>query len=305
LQEEYFNVGLTYELFLRAFGELDIIHEEQITDDDLNGYKVLVLGDVKLLPEKTARHIQSFVRNGGIVIADCVPQMDAWKKPLNVMRELFGVSHAVTDRVMQEGQWVPFVNLPPKMSFPPPAGYKPQKARMDMVAGKTFDHNYGFKVISPRQTKVTSGKIMLKMKSGQPALVSHQVGKGKTYLLGFCVQDTYFDTWKNDDEGARKQLRDLVSGIFEDAKIKSHIYSSNPDIEASVRANSSEGYLFVINHEAKDTNTTVRLADLDFKVGKIVDVETGKPLMFKHTNGEIEFTIQAPFATTRLFRVKP
>ena len=305
LQEEYFNVGLTFELFLRAFGELDIIHEEQITDDDLNGYKVLVLGDAKLLPEKTARHIESFVRNGGIIIADCVPQMDAWKKPLSVMTELFGVSHAVTDRVLQEGQWVPFANLPQKMSFPPPADYKPQEARMDMIAGKTFNDEYGFKVISPRQAEVTSGKVMLKMKSGQPALVSHQVGKGKTYLLGFCVQDTYFETWKNDDAGARKQLRDLVSGIFKDAKINAHIYSSNPDIEASVRANSSEGYLFIINHEAKDPNTTVRLADLDFKVRKIVDVDTGQPVRFERKNGMIEFMVQAPFSNTKLLRVLP
>ena len=52
LQEEYFNVGLSYELFLRAFGELDILHEEQVTDDALDGYQVLVLFDVKLLPER-------------------------------------------------------------------------------------------------------------------------------------------------------------------------------------------------------------------------------------------------------------
>jgi len=41
LQEEYYNVGLSYELFLRAFGELDILHEEQITDEKLNGYKAV------------------------------------------------------------------------------------------------------------------------------------------------------------------------------------------------------------------------------------------------------------------------
>ena len=305
LQEEYFNVGLTFELFLRAFGELDIIHEEQITNDHLNGYKVLVLADVKLLPEKTARNIASFVQRGGIVIADCVPQMDAYQQPLQTMNKLFGVERSETDRIIQEGQWVPFVNLPPKMSFPPLADYKPQEARIDRVAGKIFQLNYGFKIISPRASEVTTGNVLLKMKSGQPALVSHRVGEGKTYLLGFCMQDTYFDTWKNDDAAGRKQLRNLISGIFNDAKINAHIYSSNPDIEASVRANPSEGYLFIINHEATDPQTTVRLADLDFPVGKIVDIESGKPVTFSRKSGVIELVIKAPFATTRLLRILP
>jgi len=77
LQEEYFNVGLSFELFLRAFGELDILHEEQVTDDTLNDYKILVLFDVNLLPQKIAERIARFVRNGGILIADCVPVWDA------------------------------------------------------------------------------------------------------------------------------------------------------------------------------------------------------------------------------------
>ena len=127
LQEEYFNVGLSFELFLRSFGELDIIHEEQVTDDDLNGYKLLVLGDVKLLPVEVAKHIEGFVRKGGIVVSDCVPQMDAYKQPLNVMTQFFGVSKSETDRIVQEGQWVPFTTLPPKMSYPPPMNQKNQQ----------------------------------------------------------------------------------------------------------------------------------------------------------------------------------
>ncbi len=66
---------MSYELFLRAFGELDILHEEQIKDDRLDGYQVLVLFDVTLLPAEVARRIASFVEHGGVVIADCVPQM--------------------------------------------------------------------------------------------------------------------------------------------------------------------------------------------------------------------------------------
>jgi hypothetical protein len=83
LQEEYFNVGLSFELFLRAFGELHIIHEDQVTDDQLQGREALVLCDVKLLPAAAARHIEAFARRGGVVVADCVPHMDAYKQPMD------------------------------------------------------------------------------------------------------------------------------------------------------------------------------------------------------------------------------
>ena len=106
LQQEYFNVGASFELFLRAFGELDMLHEDQITDDTLLGYDVLVLFDVDLLPEAVARHIAGFVRNGGTVIADCVPRRNELREPMAVCEELFGVRDAQTGRIARAGHWV-------------------------------------------------------------------------------------------------------------------------------------------------------------------------------------------------------
>jgi hypothetical protein len=303
LQEEYFNVGLTFELFLRAFGELDIIHEDQITDDKLNGYRVLVLGDVKLLPAKVAGYIGSFVRKGGILIADCVPGMDAGKQPLETMAKLFGVSDAATDRLHREGQWVPFAALPPKMSFAPPAGQKEEEVRKDGVEGSAFDRRFAFPVVSPRPCKLKGGKAVLKMQSGQPGLVYQETGKGKAWLFGFCLQDTYFNTWKNNDTAGRRELRDLIGDVFRDSKIQSHICSSNPDIEADVRANDTEGYVFIINHEADKPGTSVRLAGLGFHIGNIMDLESGEPIAFNRKDGAVEFNIDAAFGTTKLLKL--
>lgn len=305
LQEEYYNVGLTFELFLRAFGELDILHEEQITDDNLNGYEILVLGDVKLLPENVAGRIASFVSKGGIVVSDCVPQMDAYKQPMDVMAKLFGVGHAETNRIIQEGQWVPFTILTPKMSFPPSSDRKQEEIKIDMVAGKAFGNQYDFRAISPRAMQVTNGEVMLEMKSGLPTLVRREVGKGKVYLFGFCLQDTYFRTWKDSEPLAREQLYNLVSDVIKDSKVQSHIFSSNPEIEATIRANSREGYLFIINHEALRSETVVRLSDIGFQVRQIVDIDNGEQIVFKKKKGVFEFSISAPFGTTRLLRVLP
>ncbi|AHF16196.1 hypothetical protein NIASO_15635 [Niabella soli DSM 19437] len=304
LQEEYFNVGLSFELFLRAFGELDIIHEEQITDDKLNGYKVLVLADVKLLPLEVARHIEAFVKKGGVVIADCVPQMDAHKQPLQVMPQLFGVSRAGTDRIVQQGQWVPFTMLPPKLSFPPEETTT-EEIKSDEIKGTVFGAACNFRVTSPRIADITTATPLLTMHSGAPALLRSQAGKGKAYLLGFCLQDTYFQTWKNEDSAGRRQLRELVANIFRDAAVYPHIHSSNPDIEASVRASKKEAYVFIINHESGEPGTLVQLENPGFRIGKITDIGTGQPVAFSNHNGRVAFSILAPIGITRLLRVSP
>jgi len=303
LQEEYFNAGLSFELFLRSFGELDILHEDQITDDKLNGYQVLVLADVKLLPAKTAKHIEDFVRSGGIVVADCVPQMDEYMRPMKGMSELFGVNKSETERVIQQGQWVPFTTLPPKMGHAPEGGWKAPEIRSDEAAGTAFGHAYRFKVVSPRISELKKGEPLLNLASGSPALIRNKTGKGTTYLLGFCLQDTYFRTWKDSNTVARKQLYDLLHRVFQDAKLQAHIYSSNPDIEASVRAASDEGYVFVINHESRDPGTEVQLSDLAFRPHRILDIASGRPVEFMRRGNGIVFTIEAPVGTTRLLKL--
>ena len=107
LQHEYFNVGLSFECFLRAFGELDILHEEQVTDDTLAGYELLVLFDVELLPEAVAERIARFVQNGGTVVADCVPRLNAYREPTQTLEVLFGVKDGSADRIRRAGHWVP------------------------------------------------------------------------------------------------------------------------------------------------------------------------------------------------------
>lgn len=308
LQEEYFNVGLTFELCLRAFGELDVIHEEQITDDKMNGYDILVMADVKMLPKEVADRINNFVKRGGVVISDCVPQTDAHMKPLESMKELFGVKSALTDRVVQKGQWNPFSMLPPRWAFlktPPPA---PDK-RFDKAAGKAFDSEVDFQVVTPRNCVVSNAKIETRMASGDPLLLSHRVGKGNCYLFGFCLQDTYFQTWKDNDETSRAELQQLVHNVFSATGIHSRAYSSNPDMEVSLRLNEREAYVFIINHEAKNAVTEVELRNLGFEVGQILDVEWGRTVDFERTDNGVHFTAMAvegtPTGVTRLLKITP
>jgi hypothetical protein len=304
LQQEYWNVGLSYELFLRAFGELDILHEEQVTDDRLKGYSILTLFDVRLLPERVARHVENFVRAGGVVIADCVPNLDASVKPLAVMEQVLGVRNAVTRRVPRSGVWVPSLENPHWMVPPLPGEESPAIPRGE-VAGKAFEHNFDFKIVSPRPCEVTTGEVLLRTRAGQPALVRHRLGKGQAFLLGFCAQDTYFQTWQDEDEASRRELRDLLHALTEAASVRARVRSSNAEIEAALRANAREGFLVVINHQASEPRTRIRLTGLEFKLGGIVDVEDNERLHFQESGGAIVLDVTVAHDRPRLLRLEP
>jgi len=263
-----------------------------------------MLADVKLLPRETAAHIEGFVRGGGIVISDCVPQMDEYKLPMNTMLKLFGMRRSGTNRIIQEGHWVPYITQPAEMAFPPAVDKEKPRVLTDITEGIVNGHSYRFKVASPRSGELERGKIMSSMKSGGFALTRHTVGRGRVYLFGFCLQDTYFQSFRDSCEEDRKQLRGLITDILREEQIYPHIYSSNPDIEATVRANSKEGYVFIINHESTIGETTVDLRDLGFKVGRVTDIETGNAIAFNQNRDTATFQITAPFGTSRLLSVQ-
>ena len=295
LQHEYFNVGLSFELFLRAFGELDILHEDQVTDDALCGYELLLLFDVELLPEDIAKHIASFVRNGGTVIADCVPRLNAGRQPMSIMEELFGVKDAKGGRIRRMGHWVPYKTQAPIWAnrpedFPDETVYTTDALKAEAL-GTTLDVT----LVSPRPCTVTTGQVLASTASGQPAVVHRKVDGGHAFLLGFCLQDTYFKTWEDNTPEPRAQLRALLHTMTRTARIRPHVRSSNPDIEAAVRANEREAFLFVINHEAEDPAAAIRMADLPFRIGGITDLGSGQPVAFtREGEDEIKLDVAVP-----------
>ena len=75
--------------------------------------------------------------------------------------------------------------------------------------------------------------MLLKTADDKPALMRRKVGKGRVFLLGFCVQDTYFQMWEDKNATGRAQLRKLIAAITDSCGVFSHVWSSNPEIEAA------------------------------------------------------------------------
>jgi len=302
LQEEYWNVAVAYELFLQAFGELDSLHEEQVTDANLGGYKILVLFDIQLLPEAVAKQIVEFVKAGGVVIADCVPSFDAYRKRMDVMAELFGVQDAQVGRVKRSGVWVPSLTRPRWFVHPSP-GDDEDAVVGENITGKVFGESCSFRAISPRACQLTTGEILLEGTKDAPALIRKKYGEGQAFLFGFCMQDTYFQTWKDQDLTSRASLERLVHAVTREAGVVPHIVSANPEIEACLRANHESAYVFVINHEAEDSKTSVGIADLEFAVAEIFNVTEGRNVKFQVLDHTIVFDAEAPRQKPQLLRL--
>lgn len=305
LQEEYFNVGLSYELFLRAFGELDVLHEEQVVDDRLDGYEIVVLFDVKLLPESVAERIAAYAAKGGVVIADCVPTMDELRRPSDTMIRLFGVRNPGQDRIARTGHWVERTTIPSYWVFRDADAPDDIPLARDVVTGSALGRDFRFKTVSTRPCVPDGCEVLLKTASGTPAVMCRTVGEGRVFLLGFCVQDTYFQMWEDKDADARSNLRALIFAVADSCGIRPHVHSSNPEIEAAVRANDREAFLFLINHETELPEATVRVADLPFPIGKIIDLADGKPVVFGEQDGVVEIAAPVGLGQTRLLHVLP
>ncbi len=310
LQREYFNVGLSFELFLRAFGELDILHEDQVKYDTMGGYDVLLLFDVELLPRKVAEHIAGFAARGGVVIADCLPQLDENRRPLDVLGRAFGVEKGATGRILRTGSWVPYRDMPPEWfsrseKAPDETVFETDVFRSDSWTADPAQGMGDFLVVSPRENSVKDGEVLARLESGRPAVIRSAVGKGWAYLLGFCTQDTYFNTWRDENTAHRESLRALFSELTRTAGIRPHVRSANPDIEASIRANEKEGFLFVINHEAADPETCVELRDLAFPIGRLVNLDDDADFPAVPLPDGLRIDVTVPLGEARLFHVLP
>lgn len=285
-QEEYWNVAMSFELIRRAFGELDVIHEEQVADGRLKDYSMLVMCDVKLLPREVMRKVAEFVHAGGVVLADGVPVMDEVKRPMKEGLELFGIRRASSERI----NWLD------------EAGVRRIDGR---VSGEAFGQPYDFHTRSPRIGEPGTAVILLSDSSGKPAMLKSSAGKGKVYLMNFCLQDTYFAAWEKNDPQTRSQLRQLIGAICTDAGLTAHVRADNPEVIAAVRTGGSDVFLVVACHETTEPNTTIYLADLPLVPTKAVNMENDRPVVIRKTASGMELQLQTPPGATYLIDLQP
>lgn len=273
LQEEYWNVMVALEAFRRAYGELDCIHENQLSDGTLDEYAILVLFDIHLLKRRDAETIRDWCERGGFILADEVPSLDEFKEPLGVFEAVFGVKGTAEIKQgpfeLRDGGWV------------------------SVVPNKLWG----------TRSYVADGAIADRLRAGDnPVCFAHLLGGREAVLLNFPVKDCYFHALAdgNVNQDADRVVREVGAGI--PSAVKPNVFSSNPDIEAAVRQ-TAQGttLLFVINHESREPATRVQVNCAP--PGCIVrDLVTGEPVPFE---GQYRMDLECPWGTTRLIGLFP
>ena len=114
--------------------------------------------------------------------------------------------------------------------------------------------------------------------------------------------------WKGEEGPLSEEiLRDTVDNIREHGFTGIEAPTHRPaEIEATLRANQREGFLFIINHEAKSPETTVQMADLPFPIGAITDLGSGQPLAFtREGQDKIKLDFSVPLGEVLLCLLTP
>lgn len=80
-----------FELLLRSFGEADLLPEQMAAmPEQLGKHRAVALWHTKFLSKAAAETLAAFVREGGLLLCDGIPQQDERGKPLEGFADLFG-----------------------------------------------------------------------------------------------------------------------------------------------------------------------------------------------------------------------
>ena len=236
------------------------------------------------------------------MISDCVPFLNAYRERMSVMEDLFGVQSAEITRVKRTGVWSPSLTHPHWFMAPAPENDEDAVVG-ENITGNVFGESFFFRTISPRSCEVTTGQVLLKDAKAAPVLIRKRSGQGQAFLFAFSMQDTNFEICKHEDLASRADLQRLFRAVTTSVGVAPNVFSSNPDIEACLRVNFRNAYLFVINHEAADARTRVHIAGLEFPVTEIFNLTEGHKVGFREVNGTIIFDAEAPRERPQLLRL--
>ncbi|MEN6346636.1 MAG: hypothetical protein ABFE16_15150 [Armatimonadia bacterium] len=267
LQEEYWNVMVALEAFRQAYGELDCLHEEQLSQGKLGNYKVLVLFDTHLLKRKDAEILRDWVKAGGCLVADEVPSLDENKQPLGVLEPIFGVKG--TSQVVE--------------------GATPIQGSAASLWGRRSYEAAGAKVAA------ISGEF--------PLVLENSADQGWATLLNFPVKDCYLEALVHPGDGstAAAILGMLRRGALSTGQ-QAKVTSSNPGIEAALRQTpQGTTLLLLVNHESKDATTQVTLPHLAAG-GVVRDLVSGQRVQ---AGSDYAMTLQCPWGETRVLGIFP
>lgn len=229
-----YDTLLTYMMLVQSGYPVDLVSEEQVAGGILleRKYQALCAMGCSALPGAVHSAIDTFVNNGGLVLADYVAYLNDEFPPLY---NLWRVTGAGQPRVYTLSNTVP---VPVQLQ----AGSLGPSVNADILAR--------FEDGSPAICRITQGK-------GTIILAGSNLGWDYTNYPGYYDLAAMFPFHIRRDEA----LRQWLAGTLAEAGILPPAQSSHPDVEVAVwyTPDQSSGLLIAINHLREAITTTLQV----------------------------------------------
>ena len=223
-----------YEFWKRSIN-VDVISASQ----DLSSYDVVVAPMLYMTPKSVIDSLESFVKNGGTLIATyalgMVNENDLCYLggfPGENLKDVFGIWSEEVDTLY------------------------PEERDTISYGGKTYKICDYAERIHPRGAKVLASYTS-DFFSGEPALTVNEYGKGKAYYI--AARDT----------GEFKDA--LLSDVLKDLKVERNIKNAPEGVTAHSREDDSFKYLFVENYTAEAQEAELFDCGIDMESGENVE----------------------------------
>lgn len=137
--------------------------------------------------------------------------------------------------------------------------------------------------------EVSSGKVIAVDQDGHPALVTNQIGSGKTLLSAYPLEHYLAEVPAVFDKP--EETHRLYAAFRDWVGVKPAFRVDNPSVELSVLSGTGRGYMVVVNHSFETRKVTVHSATPVRTVSRIA-VDGPKPIAMDGSSWRLEI---APF----------
>jgi beta-galactosidase len=203
-----------YNALTRAAVNVDIVNRGA----DLSRYRLVLTPDLSIMPDETARKLDAYVKNGGVLLADCRTGVKD-ERNLCHDRTLPGLLTPALGITIEE-----------YTSLGNDSWYK--VATTDMASAYTAIQYADW--VTPQAAKVIAGYPDQWHMKPFAAVTRNDYGKGKAWYVGTVAKEEGF-------------YDDLIRRLLEDAGIKPVVHPPL-GVEASLRQGQGRKLLFLLNH---------------------------------------------------------
>ncbi len=272
-----------YKVLWRDQVRVNVLEAGDLTAASLKPYRLVVFPFFMCLRKNVAEAIETYVREGGTVVADArFGIMDEWHQGYRVNP---GQSMAAFFGARRHDFTADYSHADVRLTAP--AAFLKGIDAPARLAGGIFREQLQLEAGSEGTV------IGVFEKTGAPAIVAKRTGLGRTFLLAFSLGTPLFD---GEDAGAAEFLRALVRTAGVTPPVKVTLPEGRGPVEAVVhtRGLEDERLVFLINWGDQDTEVAAELPWGGAVALEAADRVSGGAVRTERSSGRVVLRLKVP-----------